>query len=74
MIIRKSDQKEFITKLVGADLPLKPKKMCGVAAFGDARALNSDAGFEIEIYKTSKPEAVLGVALPVQQRRFWNQC
>jgi homoserine kinase len=36
-------------------------------------ALNSDAGFEIEIYKTSKPEAVLGVALPVQQERFWNE-
>jgi hypothetical protein len=37
---------------------------------GNARALNSDAGFEIEIYKTSKPEAVLGVALPVQRGGF----
>jgi homoserine kinase len=30
----------------------------------------SDAGFEIRIYKTLKPEAVLGVALPVQGSGF----
>jgi hypothetical protein len=38
--------------LVGADLPETEKNVAGVA-FGNKR--DSDAGFEIEIYKTSKP-------------------
>jgi homoserine kinase len=40
--------------------------VAGVAALAMLEALNSDAGFEIEI---NAPEAVLGVA-PVQRERF----
>jgi homoserine kinase len=60
--------------LVGADLPLETEKNVAGVAAGDARSTEFRCtGFEIEIYKTSKPEAELGVALPVQQERFWNE-
>jgi len=62
MIIRKSDQKGIrITKIVGADLPLETEKnVAGVAALAMLEALNSDAGFEIEIYKNIKAGSGIG--------------
>lgn len=62
MIIRKSDQKGIrITKLVGADLPLETEKnVAGVAALAMLEALNSDAGFDIEIYKNIKAGSGIG--------------
>jgi homoserine kinase len=62
MIIRKSDQKGIrITKLVGADLPLETEKnVAGVAALAMLEALNTDAGFEIEIYKNIKAGSGIG--------------
>jgi homoserine kinase len=44
--------------LVGADLPLETEKMSQVFA-GD-EALNSDAGFESEIYKNIKAGSGIG--------------
>ncbi|WP_339919546.1 homoserine kinase [uncultured Flavobacterium sp.] len=62
MIIRKSDQKGIrITKIVGADLPLETEKnVAGVAALAMLEALNSDAGFDIEIYKNIKAGSGIG--------------
>ncbi|WP_016990282.1 homoserine kinase [Flavobacterium sp. ACAM 123] len=62
MIIRKSDQKGIrITKIVGADLPLETERnVAGVAALAMLEALNSDAGFEIEIYKNIKAGSGIG--------------
>jgi homoserine kinase len=62
MIIRKSNQKGIqITKIVGADLPLETEKnVAGVAALAMLDALESDAGFEIEIYKHIKAGSGIG--------------
>jgi homoserine kinase len=62
MIIRKSNQKGVrITKIVGADLPLETaKNVAGVAALALLEALQSDAGFEIEIYKHIKAGSGIG--------------
>jgi homoserine kinase len=62
MLIRKSDQKGVrITKLVGADLPLETEKnVAGVAALAMLEALQSDAGFDIEIYKNIKAGSGIG--------------
>mgnify|MGYP003643710924 CR=1 FL=1 len=62
MVIRKSEKKGIrITKLVGADLPLETEKnVAGVAALAMLEALNSDAGFEIEIYKNIKAGSGIG--------------
>jgi homoserine kinase len=62
MVIRKSDQKGIrITKLEGADLPLETEKnVAGVAALAMLEALNSNTGFEIEIYKNIKAGSGIG--------------
>jgi homoserine kinase len=62
MLIRKSSQKGVrITKLVGADLPLETEKnVAGVAALAMLEALQSDAGFDIEIYKNIKAGSGIG--------------
>lgn len=62
MIIRKSDQKGIrITKIIGSDLPLETEKnVAGVAGLAILKALNSDVGFNIEIYKNIKAGSGIG--------------
>lgn len=62
MVIRESKEKGIkITKIVGQDLPLETEKnVAGVAGLSLLKALNSDAGFEIEIYKNIKPGSGIG--------------
>lgn len=62
MIIRKVDQKGIrIGKIVGANLPLETEKnVAGVAGMALLNALNSDVGFEIEIYKNIKAGSGIG--------------
>lgn len=62
MIIRKSDVKGVrITKIVGADLPLETEKnVAGVAALAMLENLESEFGFEIEIYKNIKAGSGIG--------------
>jgi len=62
MIIRKSDLKGIrITKIVGADLPLETEKnVAGVAALAMLEAVDTDFGFEIEIYKHIKAGSGIG--------------
>ena len=62
MIIRKSDFKGVrITKIVGADLPLETEKnVAGVAALAMLENLESEIGFEIEIYKNIKAGSGIG--------------
>ena len=62
MVIEKSVQKGVrIRKIVGQDLPLDPyKNVAGVAALSLLEQLNSDAGFDIEIYKNIKPGSGIG--------------
>ncbi|OCB70215.1 homoserine kinase [Flavobacterium crassostreae] len=62
MIIKKSALKGVrITKIVGANLPLETEKnVAGVAALALLKALNSDAGFEIEIYKKIQAGSGIG--------------
>lgn len=62
MIIRKSDIKGVrITKIVGADLPLETKKnVAGVAALALLEEVETDIGFEIEIYKNIKAGSGIG--------------
>lgn len=62
MVIEKSHQKGVrIRKIVGQDLPLDPhKNVAGVAVLSLLDHLNSDAGFDIEIYKNIKPGSGIG--------------
>ena len=62
MIIRKSTKKGIrITKIVGADLPLATEKnVAGVAALALLETVESDFGFEIEIYKNIKAGSGIG--------------
>ncbi len=62
MIIRKTKEKGVkITKIIGQDLPLETNKnVAGVAVLALLKQLNSDAGFEIEIYKNIKPGSGIG--------------
>ena len=62
MIIRKSDTKGVrITKIVGADLPLETEKnVAGVAALAMLDAIETDFGFDIEIYKHIKAGSGIG--------------
>ena len=62
MVIRKSEEKGVkITKIEGQDLPLEAdKNVAGVAVMALLDELNSDFGFEIEIYKKIKPGSGLG--------------
>ena len=62
MIIRKSDQKGIrITKIVGANLPLETEKnVAGVAGLALLDAVETDFGFDIEIYKNIKAGSGIG--------------
>ena len=62
MIIRKSDVKGVrITKIVGADLPLETENnVAGVAALAMLEEVETEFGFEIEIYKNIKAGSGIG--------------
>ncbi len=62
MIIRKSDVKGIrITKIMGADLPLETEKnVAGVSAMAMLEAIETEFGFEIEIYKHIKAGSGIG--------------
>ena len=62
MIIRKSNKKGVrITKIVGAKLPLETEKnVSGVAALAMLDAIETEFGFEIEIYKHIKAGSGIG--------------
>ena len=62
MIIRKSDLKGVrITKIIGADLPLETEKnVAGVAALAMLEEVETEFGFEIEIYKKIKAGSGIG--------------
>lgn len=62
MIIRKSNQKGIrITGIFGADLPLETEKnVAGVAALAMLENIETDCGFEIEIYKKIKAGSGIG--------------
>ena len=62
MIIRKSDIKGVrITKIVGADLPMETENnVAGVAALAMLEEVETEFGFEIEIYKHIKAGSGIG--------------
>jgi homoserine kinase len=62
MIIRKSDIKGVrITKIVGADLPMETENnVSGVAALAMLEEVETEFGFEIEIYKNIKAGSGIG--------------
>ncbi|WP_144892295.1 homoserine kinase [Flavobacterium tiangeerense] len=62
MIIRKSNIKGIrITKIVGADLPLETEKnVAGVSALAMLEEVETEFGFEIEIYKNIKAGSGIG--------------
>jgi homoserine kinase len=62
MIIRKSDIKGVrITKIVGANLPLETENnVAGVAALAMLEEVETEFGFEIEIYKNIKAGSGIG--------------
>ncbi len=62
MLIRKVQQKGVkITKITGQKLPLEvTKNVAGVAALALLEAIDTDYGFEIEIYKNIKPGSGIG--------------
>ena len=62
MIIRKSDKKGVrITKIEGADLPLETEQnVAGVAALALLKEVETNFGFDIEIYKHIKAGSGIG--------------
>jgi homoserine kinase len=62
MVIRKSAQKGIrIIKIIGADLPLETENnVSGVAGLALLETVDSDFGFEIEIYKNIKAGSGIG--------------
>ena len=62
MIIRKSSEKgSRITKIIGADLPMETEKnVAGGAALAMLEKVETDFGFEIEIYKNIKAGSGIG--------------
>ncbi|HSD07690.1 homoserine kinase [Flavobacterium sp.] len=62
MIVRKSDVKGVrITKIVGADLPMETENnVSGVAALAMLEEVETEFGFEIEIYKNIKAGSGIG--------------
>jgi homoserine kinase len=62
MIVRKSDIKGVrITKIIGADLPLETENnVAGVAALAMLEEVETEFGFEIEIYKHIKAGSGIG--------------
>jgi homoserine kinase len=62
MVIRKVAKKGVtITKIIGQDLPLEThKNVAGVAALALLAKVDTEFGFEIEIYKNIKPGSGIG--------------
>ena len=62
MIIRKTNIKSVtITKIIGQDLPLETEKnVAGVAVLALLDKVETEFGFEIEIYKNIKPGSGIG--------------
>ncbi len=62
MVVRKVAKKGVtITKIVGQDLPLEThKNVAGVAALALLSKVDTEFGFEIEIYKNIKPGSGIG--------------
>ena len=62
MIIKKSDIKGIrITKIIGADLPLETdKNVAGVAGLAMLENVDTEFGFDIEIYKNIKAGSGIG--------------
>ena len=62
MIIKKSDVKGVrITKIIGADLPLEiERNVAGVAALAMLENVDTEFGFDIEIYKNIKAGSGIG--------------
>ncbi len=62
MIVRKSDMKGIrITKIEGADLPMETENnVAGVAALAMLEEVETEFGFEIEIYKNIKAGSGIG--------------
>lgn len=73
MVIRKTTQKGIkITKIIGQDLPLEThKNVAGVAGLAFLSALESDNGFEIEIYKNIKPGSGIGSSAASSAGAVW---
>ncbi|PCH99915.1 MAG: homoserine kinase [Flavobacteriaceae bacterium] len=73
MIIRKTAEKGIkITKIIGQDLPLEThKNVAGVAGLAFLSALESDNGFEIEIYKNIKPGSGIGSSAASSAGAVW---
>ena len=62
MVVRKTNEKGIrITKIEGYDLPFETNKnVAGVSALALMSHVNTDYGFEIEIYKNIKPGSGIG--------------
>ena len=62
MLLRKNDTGEIkITKITGEDLPMEAEKnVAGVAVHALLKELNSNQGFDIEIYKKIKSGSGIG--------------
>jgi len=73
MIIKKTAQKGIkITKIIGQNLPLEThKNVAGVAGLAFLSALESDNGFEIEIYKNIKPGSGIGSSAASSAGAVW---
>ena len=73
MIVRKTVQKGIkITKIVGQNLPLEThKNVAGVAGLAFLAALESDTGFEIEIFKNIKPGSGIGSSAASSAGAVW---
>jgi len=73
MIIKKTPTKGIkITKIIGQDLPLEThKNVAGVAGLALLSELESDSGFEIEIYKNIKPGSGIGSSAASSAGAVW---
>ncbi len=74
MIITKVAQKGVrITKIVGQDLPLEThKNVAGVAALELLSKVETEFGFEIEIYKNIKPGSGIGSSAASSTGAVWG--
>ena len=74
MLISRSTKKGIrITKIIGQDLPLDPhENVAGVAALALLDHLNSNAGFEIKIYKKIKAGSGIGSSAASSAGAVWG--
>jgi homoserine kinase len=72
---QKINQKGFASKIVGADLPLETERnVAGVAGLALLDAVETDFGFDIEIYKNIKAGSGIGKCRQCSRSSLWNQC